>query len=330
MAVALGGVVVGPEPLGAAPVLNATVRITTDDLLNPNPDDGGITFHGDPFEGIVAEKRSNFVVRPCLNCFGGGSLDGAGVARARPGEVGALASAAAESFGSGIAAGVVVVDSDATFHVSDIILVGAPATVSGLLLIDLDGLLVLDASTANQERGFSFARARQQVDIDVTFGSTVLASPITRRGTYIRERVVESDGDFTDVITTRGLLEDYFGGGGVVVFPFANVPTARPLQLRMHIRANAFAQLGGNGDFVGVSAMITDFCCSLSLPVGGPVFELPPGVTVNSEDAGIVDNHWVAAATPPPFSVPAPGSLALVGGAVAAFLAIAHRRRLFH
>ena len=58
-----------------------------------------------------------------------------------------------------------------------------------------------------------------------------------------------------------------------------------------------------------VATAEADFLNTLSLPTEGPVFDLPPGFTVNSEQLMIVNNRFLGA---PSTSVPEPTTLALL------------------
>ena len=65
------------------------------------------------------------------------------------------------------------------------------------------------------------------------------------------------------------------------------------------------------------SSGISNFSSTVTFPTSGPVFDLPPGYTVNSPSAGIVNNQYV---------LPEPSALALLA-AGSSGLALLGRRR---
>jgi hypothetical protein len=68
-----------------------------------------------------------------------------------------------------------------------------------------------------------------------------------------------------------------------------------------------------------------DFSHTLGFPTDGPVFNLPPGFTVNSAEGDIVDNRFVV---PAQAATPEPASLTLFGLGVAGLAGVKAWRKL--
>lgn len=75
------------------------------------------------------------------------------------------------------------------------------------------------------------------------------------------------------------------GSAAVVTTPTISLPTNTPLSLNITLESS-----GGAGFACG-STVDTDY--AFSFPSAGPVFNLPPGVTVNAPELNIVNNRWI-------------------------------------
>ena len=96
--------------------------------------------------------------------------------------------------------------------------------------------------------------------------------------------------------------------------PSYTVPTNVPIAFTQSIELHA------NGISIG------DFESTFSFPLSGPVFDLPPGFTVNSAQGLIQDNRWLGAPTASPVPEPA-NSILMTLGIVCVVVAYAWQRR---
>ena len=162
------------------------------------------------------------------------------------------------------------------------------------------------------------------VHLSGTFGTNVTGGGTSDVLLKLRMGVptIESEGSFeqnmadtTKQVTTTGILA---GSGTLPVnltTPTFTLLEGVPFGFDLTMYTHSFAAIGPTS-LTGQSALVDslmDLSDPLSFPIGGPVFNLPPGYTLNSVEANIVDNQFGAA-------VPEPGTLMLVGSGMVALL----------
>jgi hypothetical protein len=113
---------------------------------------------------------------------------------------------------------------------------------------------------------------------------------------------------------TTGILNG-FTGSGVISSQTFNVPVNTPFSLQLSLSAGAGAV--GKNDQIFYLESTTDFSNTLTFATDRPVFTLPVGYTINSMEAGILNN---AVAVPEP-------SVLLLGLAAIPLLEIVRRKR---
>ena len=136
---------------------------------------------------------------------------------------------------------------------------------------------------------------------------------------------INSLGGVTEfILDDRVSLSTDFGAqdraDGVIVSEVvsSNVRMVDPTQLQtLQLQLEARSRIWDYGGLTSVA--IADSFNSLSLPTETAIFSLPEGFTVNSVEAGIVNNMLVA-------PVPIPGMLGLFGGAILFLFKCAERR----
>jgi len=120
------------------------------------------------------------------------------------------------------------------------------------------------------------------------------------------------------ITTTNGLLTGYTPGvahcdpfeenctnptDATLTTRGGTVPTNVALPYNLTLESSVqLSWVGGKNVDLQVSA---DAIHTLTFPTDGPVFDLPPGFTVNSDDGTIVNNQFVGAAVPEPSTLSA-------------------------
>lgn len=101
-----------------------------------------------------------------------------------------------------------------------------------------------------------------------------------------------------------GLLIGHYGSGGAISDSITSsqlmIPVGQTFDVRVYVNAGARATVAISGtpadQFDTVNALGgsgSHFSSTVTFPTSGPVFDLPPGYTLNSPSAGIVNNQLV-------------------------------------
>ena len=244
-----------------------------------------VTASGAALLGVHTEARTAFGVddaetlddgsctsSPCaltsLSDSSGPASASTAFARASRGSLAASASGSGDSGPGGVDASFASLGS-AFFTLPDLTFVGPDATVcpAGMNL-HLNGLLSAMAGAG--------ATATSEVTVRADVGGNVFDGTLRFDGVFF---------------TGTGLLAGVTDTSDVLLTtPGFCVPTGQPIPLTVSLAASVDATIAGVG--AGASA-VSDFSSTLSFPESGPVFQLPPGVTVDAPSGGIADNRWV-------------------------------------
>jgi hypothetical protein len=112
---------------------------------------------------------------------------------------------------------------------------------------------------------------------------------------------------YSESESSRGLLgPDYHGGPVELTTGRWRVPTGTPLTLSLSLSAGSYVDVRAWDATERSGTSAVDAYHSLSLPLDGPVFNLPDGYAADAPSYGIVDNVF----TP----VPEPGEYAALAG----------------
>lgn len=163
-----------------------------------------------------------------------------------------------------------------------------------------------------QQSGGGAARAHVHLQINITLNGNNYI------GALDDDSNVDGSGNVTRSSSTFGLLSTY-APNGPVSLDGVLVPVNTPFSLSVNFASSSSIEvLGSNGpqtaNFSGLA--VADYSLELA-----PQFTLPSGYTINSPEAGIVDNLFT-----PPNQVPEPGTTSLGSLCLGAAIA-AHRRR---
>jgi hypothetical protein len=242
---------------------------------------------------------------------GGGRVSGTVGAQALPGFLGLQAQVTSESFFTGQVFGSGRAEAQARFLIADMLISGPPGatTVVGDLSLAFKPLVNADAVYTGGRPGRGDGLAEGRFDIQISASMPGGAA----NGSILGSRTSYSHGDIADRLEDRGLLAG-FAPDAVAGTPFdiklhsQSLPVGRPFSVQVLVSLSASniqsLTLGGGGSSDGLAAF------QIGFPFSGPVFDLPPGFTVNSSDGFITDNQFLLA--PPTPAVPLPGALPLL------------------
>lgn len=212
----------------------------------------------------------------------------------------------------------------ALIRLDDLVFSGPGATVETSLNLEIGGTLSASVNQGNTHTQVT-GQAQVQVKGNVCdeFGGAIFSFAGTRT---VTERHYGENSLVRDEIPSSGILATIPLSGTAVVTagPFT-VPTGVPLQLELWMAQSTLGIVsmgpgpGPNPSGSGVGKAL--YGNTLSLPVGGPVFDLPSGYTANSQQGGITDNNDVPEPAPAIPGLGTLGVLTLVG-----VLAIAGKR----
>lgn len=159
---------------------------------------------------------------------------------------------------------------------TDIAANGAPGMVPARVRVHLTG--GQSAGTSIHPRAFSNVQVFFRINGQVAGGGS---------------RTIEVNGG-SSTINATGVLIGYTGNA-VLTSNVVMVPANTPVEVELQLTVAASCTL--NFFFSGDASSLSDFSGTLTLATDRPVFDVPPGYTVNSAQARIVDN-WFALPCP--------------------------------
>jgi hypothetical protein len=190
---------------------------------------------------------------------------------------------------------------------SDFVVTGpaGPSTVP----ISVNAFLEGSNTTRLSSSPSQFAQADSSVSMQILGGGQIFGGDFT-----------QTNKQSTGVTQSASGLLANFDGSSVVTTPVFNVPVNTPFSIEFRLSVDALVQSRFGEIFFMESS--SNFSNTLTFATNGPVFNLPSGYTINSVDAGIVNNAYVA--------IPEPSTLWLSALGVGVILVCAIGRRHSH
>ncbi len=154
----------------------------------------------------------------------------------------------------------------------DVFIGGPPGTISTKFFVHLSGVLITEASIE--------ANSSSNVQLSFYYNNDNVGGGLYGLSEYAGNLTVTESGPLVG-----------FSGNDVITGPTIVVPTNTPLKIG--IGMSVYAAVGAPYSVLSNSASNADFSHTLTLATDRPVFDLPPGYTANSAQAGIVNNFFV-------------------------------------
>ena len=142
--------------------------------------------------------------------------------------------------------------------------------------------------------GSHLAGAAHDPGFGLTFADSVVSIQVSIDGLGIGggTHAIDVISGSAPQVSASGMLANWDAAGNIVT-PAFNVHVGVPFQVQLQLSTVAHVD-GFPFNFAGLSAEAnTDFSHTLSFALTGPVFNVPDGYTVDSAEAGIVNNSFV-------------------------------------
>jgi hypothetical protein len=194
----------------------------------------------------------------------------------------------------------------AVMTLNDIVISGpGSGTVPGSLNLSANGNWDTSALVSGPFIGAASAGVRVKLEIQTC---TPLACP-GFQGEIKAGRSMSADGHVDQSLERTGLF-DAFSGSGLITTDMVDLPLDTPvfLQMKLDVNGGSDFQVGGTSccDPIRIDTNgVADFTHTVTFPTSRPVFNLPPGYTVNAPSVGIVNNHWTLGGPAPDTTPPA-------------------------
>lgn len=186
--------------------------------------------------------------------------------------------------------------------ITDLIFTGPNSTVNTSLKLTWSGVMDHSVESLNAN---SYTNSNTNLNIN----GSIFRPNSTTFLSFSGDRVVSKWQNGLDpqetVVDDSGILSGAYPPSGPLVTADFNVPTGEYLSFRLTIATfsgTLLLSFSPPAASEGSATSKADFGGTVHLPTSGPVFDLPAGYSVDSVEAGIVDNQW----TGTPVTAPAP------------------------